>query len=64
MEFPIWLDEAKKADEYKLSNSSMHYYFMANAAVGDRTGTNTNTITTTITTNNNTITVIRNLYCT
>ena len=56
MEFPIWLKEAKNADENRISNSSLHYYFMANAPAGDRTGIITTTTITTTTSINTTTT--------
>ena len=36
MSFPDWLQLAKLADQNKLKNDSIHYYFMSNANPGDR----------------------------
>lgn len=39
MTFDQWVAKAYAAEATKLSNSSEHYYFMANAPIGDRTKT-------------------------
>lgn len=36
MDFPKWLEKAKRADTERLDNSSVHFYFMASAEARDR----------------------------